>query len=78
MDNNEPIEPLTVTFDEAMRITGETRSQLYNLIAAGQIDAVKSGTKTLVVYASLKKRLANLPKLKLKRRLPPNLARAPE
>jgi excisionase family DNA binding protein len=50
-----PIEPLTVRLAVAVRLTGISRSKLYELIAAGQIETVKVGRSTLVLYRSLKR-----------------------
>lgn len=48
------IEPLTVRISTAVRITGLSRSRIYELIQSGDIDTVKVGRATLVQYASLK------------------------
>ncbi|MDH2134964.1 helix-turn-helix domain-containing protein [Sphingobium yanoikuyae] len=48
------IEPLTVRISTAVRITGLSRSRIYELIQAGDLDTVKVGRATLVQYASLK------------------------
>ncbi|QCB40501.1 DNA-binding protein [Sphingobium sp. PAMC28499] len=48
------IEPLTVRISTAVRITGLSRSRIYQLIQAGDLDTVKVGRATLVQYASLK------------------------
>jgi hypothetical protein len=39
---------------------------IYNLIAAGQVDAIKAGRSTLVVYQSLKDYYASRPKAQYK------------
>lgn len=59
------IEPLTVRISTAVRITGLSRSRIYELIQAGDLDTVKVGRATLVQYASLKTLTASptLPKL---------------
>lgn len=49
------IEPLTVRIGDAVRLTGISRSTLYELIRAGRVETVKVGRSTLVRYASLKK-----------------------
>ena len=46
---------------EACRISGISRSELYRRMAAGQIQAVKSGRTTLVLIDSLRTHLASLP-----------------
>ena len=55
------MEPLAVSVTEACRISGLSRSELYRRMAAGQIEARKSGARTLVLVASLKAHLASLP-----------------
>ena len=70
-DSDKTLEPLAITIEETSRLTSESSTQIYNLIAAGELEAVKAGRKTLVIFASVKKRIANLPKLKLERKLRP-------
>ncbi len=48
------IEPLTVSVSTAVRITGLSRSRIYELIQSGDLDTVKVGRATLVQYRSLK------------------------
>lgn len=48
------IEPLTVRISTAVRITGLSRSRIYELIQAGELDTVKVGRATLIQYQSLK------------------------
>jgi excisionase family DNA binding protein len=48
------IEPLTVRISTAVRITGLSRSRIYELIQSGDLDTVKVGRVTLIQYASLK------------------------
>lgn len=48
------IEPLTVRISTAVRITGLSRSRIYELIQSGDIDTVKVGRATLVQFESLK------------------------
>lgn len=48
------IEPLTVRVSTAVRITGLSRSRIYELIQSGDLDTVKVGRATLVQYESLK------------------------
>lgn len=49
---------------DAVVATGISRSTLYELIAAGKVDARKEGTRTLVLTASLADHIASLPKVK--------------
>jgi hypothetical protein len=55
------IDPLTVPIPEAVRLSGISRSELYRRLAAGDVRAVKSGTRTLILMDSLRAHLANLP-----------------
>lgn len=48
------IEPLTVRIATAVRITGLSRSRIYELIQSGDLKTVKVGRATLVHYESLK------------------------
>lgn len=48
------IEPLTVRISTAVRITGLSRSRIYELIESGDLETVKVGRATLVNYQSLK------------------------
>lgn len=48
------LEPLTVRVATAVRITGLSRSRIYELIQAGDIKVTKIGRATLVQYQSLK------------------------
>ena len=59
-------EPLSVTIQETQRLTGESRSSVYNHIASGEYDARKSGARVLIIYDSIKRRLAKLPRAEVK------------
>jgi excisionase family DNA binding protein len=48
------IEPLTVRISTAVQLTGISRSRLYELIQAGDLETVKVGRSTLIPYKSLK------------------------
>ncbi|WP_353653383.1 helix-turn-helix domain-containing protein [Blastomonas sp. UPD001] len=48
------IEPITMRVPDACRYTGISRSTLYVLIAAGEIEIIKLGNSTLVLTESLK------------------------
>lgn len=45
--------PLTVRVPTAVRLTGISRSKLYELIASGDVDMVKIGSVTLITFSSL-------------------------
>jgi excisionase family DNA binding protein len=53
------IEPLTVRISTAVRITGLSRSRIYELIQSGDLDTVKVGRATLLQYQSLKRMTRN-------------------
>lgn len=50
-------EPMTVRINMATKLTGISRSQIYELIQAGRLDTVKVGRVNLIRYSSLKKLL---------------------
>jgi hypothetical protein len=55
------IQPLTVTTPEAVRLSGLSRSEIYRRLCAGDIEARKSGSRTLIMMDSLRAHLARLP-----------------
>jgi hypothetical protein len=57
-----PVEPFALTVKKSEDFSGISRAELYRRMAAGQIEAVKSGRTTLILVASLKAHLAELPK----------------
>lgn len=50
-------EPLTVRVATAVQISGLSRSRLYEIIKAGELETMKVGRATLIRYDSLKKLL---------------------
>jgi hypothetical protein len=60
------IEPVTVTISEGKRISGLSHSEIYRRLARGDIRAVKSGSRTLILMDSLRQHLASLPPAKFK------------
>lgn len=60
------LEPILIPIDQASAIISRCRRGIYQLIASGQVNAVKSGRSTLVVYESLKQYAAKLPVAKFK------------
>lgn len=52
------IEPITMRIPDACRYIGISRSTLYLLIAAGEIEIIKLGSSTLVLTESLKTLIA--------------------
>jgi excisionase family DNA binding protein len=48
------IEPISIRISEAVRVTGLSKSKIYQLIASGDIEAAKVGRATVVLVESLK------------------------
>lgn len=46
-------EPISVRIPEAVRLTGMSRSRIYELMKSGEIEFAKVGASTLVIHASL-------------------------
>lgn len=55
------IEPLIVSIQETCRLLGSSRSEVYRLLARGNLRAVKAGVRTQVLMASIKAHVASLP-----------------
>jgi excisionase family DNA binding protein len=49
----ENLKPLTITVENALKISGLGRTKLYELINAGTIKTITIGRRRLVVYSSL-------------------------
>ena len=60
-----PADPILVPVKDSADILGQSRTTIYELIAAEKIKAVKSGRSTLIVYESLKQYAASLPSVKI-------------
>ena len=60
------METLAAPIPDACRISGLSRSEIYRRLAAGDIRAVKSGARTLIVMDSLRSHVANLPTAKFR------------
>lgn len=56
-------EKLAHTIPEAVASTGIGRTTLYALIKEGKLEAVKLGSRTLVLDSSIRALLASLPRL---------------
>jgi hypothetical protein len=57
--HHQQIEPAHVTMGEGCRFTGDSRTTMYEAIGKGEVEAVKSGRRTLLVFESLKRRVAS-------------------
>jgi excisionase family DNA binding protein len=55
------MEPLAAPIPDACHISGLSRSEIYRRLAAGDIRAVKSGSRTLILIDSLRAYMASLP-----------------
>ena len=53
-----PLEPAHVTLPDGCAYTGDFRTTMYEAIANGEVEAVKEGNRTLLVFESLKRRVA--------------------
>jgi excisionase family DNA binding protein len=62
LKGNGAVERLAVSPREAAVMLGESRSSIYRAIAAGRLHAVKSGSRTLILTASIREHLENLPR----------------
>jgi excisionase family DNA binding protein len=51
---DELMQPLAVRIREACRMTGISRSKLYELIGSGEIERIKVGSITLIPIGSLR------------------------
>jgi hypothetical protein len=60
------IEPVYISINDAVAAFGQCRRTIYNLIAAKQIDAIKAGRSTLIVYQSLTDYYGSRPKAEYK------------
>lgn len=54
-------ETLAAPISDACRVSGLSRSEIYRRLAAGDIHAVKSGSRTLILMNSLRAHIASLP-----------------
>jgi len=55
------LRPLAVTIPDAVRLTGHSRSALYEALKRGDLCAKKAGRRTLIAFADLEAYLASLP-----------------
>jgi len=50
-----PAEPISVNIPEAVRLTGLSRSRIYELMKSGEIEYAKFGSSTLILVESLRR-----------------------
>ena len=55
------MEPVALPIPEAQRVSGLSRSEIYRRLATGDIRAIKSGSRTLILTDSLRAHMASLP-----------------
>jgi hypothetical protein len=75
-DGNAPeLKPVAVKIVVAQRLLADkARSEVYELISLGELDALKDGNRTLITTASIEKYMAGLPRAQM--REPTRLAAA--
>jgi excisionase family DNA binding protein len=56
--------PIAYTIPDAVRVSGISRTAIYDALKSGKLLAVKRGKRTLIPYASLSGYLASLPTYK--------------
>jgi hypothetical protein len=59
-------DPMLVPIDQASAIIAKSPRMIYELMATGELKAVKSGRNTLVVYDSIREYVGKLPAARLK------------
>ena len=64
-----PTEPIAYTIPDAGRVAGIGTTKLYDLIAAGTLDARKAGRRTVIMADSLNAYLRGLPPATINRKL---------
>ncbi|MEL1251902.1 helix-turn-helix domain-containing protein [Aurantiacibacter gilvus] len=53
--------PITITIPEAVKLTGMSRTAIYEALKRGDLVARKAGRRTLIGFADLEGYLASLP-----------------
>lgn len=53
--------PIAITIPDAVKVSGLSRSRLYEALKNGSLSARKAGRRTLIGFADLETYLANLP-----------------
>lgn len=70
------VEPIHVTLRTGVRISGESRTAIYNAIGKGELDVWRKGDRVMLSNQQLKERCLNRPKGRIPE--PPYLAAARE
>jgi hypothetical protein len=58
--------PFAATVNDAVKLSGLTRTELYRLLGVGSIKAKKSGRRTLVMMDSVREYVRQLPDMDVK------------
>lgn len=53
--------PVTITIPDAVKLSGMSRTRIYELLQQNRITARKAGRRTLISFADLQAYLASLP-----------------
>jgi excisionase family DNA binding protein len=53
--------PIAVTIPEAVKVSGMSRTSIYEALKRGSLTAKKAGRRTLICFADLQAYLASLP-----------------
>lgn len=53
--------PIAITIQDAVKLSGMSRSALYEAMRSRQLSAKKAGRRTLIAFADLQAYLASLP-----------------
>ncbi|MEZ5784728.1 MAG: helix-turn-helix domain-containing protein [Rhizobiaceae bacterium] len=61
MGNTPMQNPITLTIPDAVKVSGISRSALYESLRRGDLTAKKAGRRTLIAVADLEAYLASLP-----------------
>jgi hypothetical protein len=60
------LQPMLIPIDRVADMIGKCRRSIYQLIASDQLEAVKAGRNTLVVFDSVKRYVDSLPPARFK------------
>jgi excisionase family DNA binding protein len=66
------VDPIFVSIAAAAEILATSRSEIYQKLGRGELEAVKDGARTKITYASVKRLAAALPKATIKLYVPRN------
>jgi excisionase family DNA binding protein len=56
------LEPILISVADAAEVLATSRSEIYQKLARGELEAVKDGSRTKITYSSVKHVAAALPK----------------